>query len=177
MKIDCCLVRDLLPLYVEKLVSEKTALLIEEHLNGCAECQKELKIVSTESFKNVESENINDAVPLKKVARKFSFQMQSMAYALIILFVFLGLTITEGSDMMYNSLIMPVIGVFGYCAFRLKSLYKLPVLMLFIEAFAYTFKLINAEPYSLLIWSLIYLLFVYIGLAVAYLFHYAFRKE
>ena len=180
MKIECCLVKDILPLYAEKLVSEETASLVEEHLKECADCKKELELISTDSFIELENngnENIENAMPLKRLANKLSFRMQSMSYALIILFVFLGLTITEGSDMMYNSLIMPAVGLFGYCAFRLKSLYKLPVLMLFIEAFAYIFKLINAEPYSLLIWSLIYLLFVYIGVAVAYLFHYAFRKE
>lgn len=180
MKIECCLVKDLLPLYAENLVSEETALRVEEHLKECADCKKELELISSDSFgelKNGTDENIENAMPLKRLADKLSFRMQSMSYALIILFVFLGLTITAGSEMMYNSLIMPAVGVFGYFAFRLSSLYKLPVLLLFIEAFASVFGLLNEEWQAILMWTPIYLIFIYLGVAVTFLFHYAFRKE
>lgn len=180
MKIECCLVKDLLPLYAEKLVSEETALLVEDHLRECSNCKKELDLILSDNFGELENhsdQNIENAKPLKKLADKLSFRMQSMSYALIILFVFLGLTITAGSDMMYNSLIMPIVGVFGYFAFRLRSLYKLPVLLLFIEAFATVFGLLNEEWQSILMWTPIYLIFIYLGVAVTFLFHYAFRKE
>ena len=35
MKIDCDIVKDLLPLYTEQLVSEKSRMAIEEHLEEC----------------------------------------------------------------------------------------------------------------------------------------------
>lgn len=38
MKLDCDIVRDLLPGYVEDLVSPKTRRAVEEHLAGCAAC-------------------------------------------------------------------------------------------------------------------------------------------
>lgn len=176
MKIDCCVVRDILPLYAEKLVSEATAAIIEEHINECSSCKKELEILTADNFE-VYSENLKSAEPLKKFKHKLSLRMQSMYYALIILFVFLGLNITAGSDMMYNSLIMPLVGLFGYFAFRLKSLYKLPVLLLFIESFAVLFGVLETEWQSLIMWTPIYLIFIYLGVAVAFLFHYAFRKE
>lgn len=180
MKIDCCLVRDILPLYAEKLVSDETAKLIDEHLDCCSACKKELELISADSFeklKNDGAENVKSAEPLKKFARKLSFRMQSMYYALIILFVFLGLNITADSDMMYNSLIMPLVGLFGYFAFRLRSLYKFPVLLLFVEGFAFVFGLLNEEWQAIMMWTPIYLIFIYLGVAVAFLFHYAFRKE
>ena len=40
MKIDCDIIKDLLPLYAEGLVSEKSRRAIEEHLEGCEECKK-----------------------------------------------------------------------------------------------------------------------------------------
>lgn len=40
MKIECNIVQDLLPLYVEQLVSEKSKMEIEEHLEGCDQCRK-----------------------------------------------------------------------------------------------------------------------------------------
>ncbi len=181
MKTDCCIVCDILPLYVENMVSEETSALIKEHLRECEDCRKEAEYLSEDTFKHKEEKKFDDTqkdvVPLKKFAKKFNMQMQSMSYALIILFVFLGLSITAGSDMMYNSLIMPAVGVFGYCSFRLKALYKLPILLLFIEIFAFVFKLVETDFYSLFVWSLIYSVFIFAGVAIAYLLHFAFRKE
>ena len=180
MKIECCLVRDLLPLYAENLVSSETSELIEKHIQQCDACKNELELIKADEFddlKNYKAENVKNAEPLKKFARKLSLRMQSMYYALIIMFAFLGLNITAGSDMMYNSLIMPIVGLFGYFAFRLRSLYKLPVLLLFIEAFATVFGILGVEWQAVMMWTPIYLLFIYLGVAVAFLFHYAFRKE
>ncbi len=178
MKTDCCIIRDILPLYVENMVSDETASLVKEHISECSECSKEEEYLKADNFKNIViNEPQNDVRPLKKISKRLNMQIQSMSYALIILFVFLGLSITAGSDMMYNSLIMPAVGVFGYCSFRLKALYKLPVLLIFIEIFAFVFKLVETDFYSLFIWSLIYCVFIFIGVAIAYLLHFALRKE
>lgn len=40
-KLDCEVIKDLLPLYVEDLASPSTRKLVEEHLATCKECQKE----------------------------------------------------------------------------------------------------------------------------------------
>ena len=42
MKPECSIVRDLLPLYAEDMVSEQTARYIEEHLKDCPACRAEL---------------------------------------------------------------------------------------------------------------------------------------
>ena len=42
MKTECSIVRDLLPLYVEDMVSAETAQYMREHLQTCAECEAEL---------------------------------------------------------------------------------------------------------------------------------------
>ena len=42
MKISCDIIKDLLPLYAEDLASEDTKELVEEHLQGCENCQKTL---------------------------------------------------------------------------------------------------------------------------------------
>jgi len=181
MKIDCCAVRDLLPLYVENIVSEETAELVKEHLSECAECRDELEQLSEDNLadvRNFDRQNADEILPLKKFAKKLNVQMQSMSYVLIILFVFLGLFITEGSDMMYNSLIMPAVGIFGYYSFRFRALYKLPVILVLIEGFALLFGLVDTDIFTLIVlWSGIYGLFIYAGVAVAALFHYAFKRN
>lgn len=45
MKNECSLVRDMLPLYLENMVSEETAAFVKEHLEGCPECAAELEAV------------------------------------------------------------------------------------------------------------------------------------
>lgn len=45
MKNECSLVRDMLPLYLENMVSEETAAFVKEHLEGCSECAAELEAV------------------------------------------------------------------------------------------------------------------------------------
>lgn len=42
MKISCNVIRDLLPLYAEKLASPESGALIETHLSECADCQEVL---------------------------------------------------------------------------------------------------------------------------------------
>lgn len=39
-KINCNIIQDILPLYVDDVVSEDTKNMVEEHLNGCDECKK-----------------------------------------------------------------------------------------------------------------------------------------
>ncbi len=45
MKHQCDLIKDLLPLYAEDMVSPYTASLVEEHLAHCTDCQKELSLL------------------------------------------------------------------------------------------------------------------------------------
>ena len=42
MKNECKIVRDVLPLYLEDMVSEETADFVKEHLVKCTECSAEL---------------------------------------------------------------------------------------------------------------------------------------
>lgn len=40
-KISCNTIRDILPLYVDEVVSENTRTMVVEHLGQCAECRKQ----------------------------------------------------------------------------------------------------------------------------------------
>ena len=43
MKNECSIVRDILPLYLENMVSDETGAFVKEHLKGCSECTAELE--------------------------------------------------------------------------------------------------------------------------------------
>ena len=43
MKLECDVIRDLLPLYAEKLASPASSALVEQHLAACPACRAELE--------------------------------------------------------------------------------------------------------------------------------------
>ena len=89
MKIDCCVVRDLLPLYVENMVSDQTAEQIKQHLAECPDCQNECDSFRDNSKLDILETPVpqSDVKPFKKIVRKLNRQMNSLAYGLIIFFI------------------------------------------------------------------------------------------
>lgn len=76
MRNECNIIRDLLPLYAENMVSSDTAAFVEEHLEGCETCRKEY-----ERMKEPQpTQEISDAAPLLKLSRKMKIKrIQTMA--------------------------------------------------------------------------------------------------
>lgn len=70
MKNECNIIRDLLPLYAENMVSFDTAAFVEEHLKGCEACRKELERAK-EPQQTLER---TDAAPLFKLRKKMKLQ-------------------------------------------------------------------------------------------------------
>ena len=181
MKTECSVVRDLLPLYVEDMVSAETAAYINEHLKVCKECQAELanmkdgnEIPAIEVKSPPKSEDVK---PFKKLMKRMNRQFSMFAYTMIMFFIFLGFSFTAGENLMYNSLIMPIVGIFGYYVFRWKAVYKVPLLLLLIDLAVFAFQLVEIEFADTLGFTLIYSIFVFIGIAIAFLLHFAFKKE
>ena len=181
MKTECSIVKDLLPLYVEDMVSEETAQFVLDHLNVCADCKAEYGALMSDSpLTNIEKKsdiNTEQAKSFKTTMRRMNRQFYSLAYAALIFLIFLGFGWTGGENLMYNSLIMPVVGIFGYYVFRLKAIYKIPILLLIIDTFVCLFRLVDLDLYSAFLWTVIYSIFVFVGIAIAFLLHFAFRKE
>ena len=66
MRNECNIIRDLLPLYAENMVSSDTSDFVEEHLKGCEACRKEY-----EGIKEPQpAQEISDTAPLLKLSRK-----------------------------------------------------------------------------------------------------------
>ena len=177
MKLDCCIVRDLLPLYVENMVSDQTAEQIKQHLNECPECKNEYDSFGSTSRLDALEVPQPDAQPFKKIMRKMNRQMFALAYGLIIFFILWGFSLTGGENLMYNSVIMPIVGLFGYYVFKWKALFKMPILLLLINLLAYHLHFAEIDFVSVFPWTAIYSIFVVVGVLIAFLLHFAFRKE
>ena len=181
MKLDCCVVRDLLPLYVENMVSDQTAEQITQHLAECPDCQNEYDSFGSTSRLDVLDAPAEvpqtDAKPFKKAMRKLNRQMYGLAYGLIIFFILWGFSLTGGENLMYNSVIMPIVGLFGYYVGKWKALYKMPSLFRIINFLAYHLHFAEIDFISVFPWTAIYSIFVVVGVLIAFLLHFAFRKE
>ena len=178
MKTECSIVRDLLPLYVEDMVSAETAQFVDDHLKTCSECGAELANLKEGEMMETHRTAQEDTVkPFKKMMKKMNRQFYMLAYSLIIFFIFLGFSWTSDANLMYNSIIMPIVGIFGYYVFRWKAIWKVPVLLLFVDLFIFLFQIVEIGLADTFGWTWIYCIFVWIGILIAFLLHFAFRKE
>ena len=66
MRNECNIIRDLLPLYAENMVSSDTSDFVEEHLKGCEACRKEYE----KAKEPQPAQEISNAAPLLKLSRK-----------------------------------------------------------------------------------------------------------
>jgi hypothetical protein len=182
MKNECKIVSDLFPLYLENLVCEETEEFVENHLSECESCKKEFEALKNgddlkEVFKEDITRPVEDIKPFKKIMKKMNMQVHSISYLLIIFFIFFGFLSMDSGDVFYNSLIMPIVGVFGYIIFKFKAFYKLPILLLVINLLACILNLADVEFIDIFFWTAIFTAFVFAGIIIAFLIHFAFRKE
>lgn len=83
MKLPCCVVRDLLPLYAENLAEPQTQLLVEEHLEQCEACRQALS-----GLQPSQEAQARAAAPLKNLKRQIQRRrMRAAALAAACAFV------------------------------------------------------------------------------------------
>lgn len=83
MRNECNIILDILPLYVENMVTSDTADFVEEHLKSCEACRKEYERTREEIRPE---QKISDAAPLLKLRQKLKI-MRIQTIALTAVFV------------------------------------------------------------------------------------------
>ena len=58
MRITCDVIQDLMPSYVDGILSEDSQALVKEHMEACKECRKMLEIMKEEQGKRAGSNDI-----------------------------------------------------------------------------------------------------------------------
>ena len=171
-KISCDMCMDLLPLVKDGIASEDSRLAVENHIKDCETCRARQEGTLAESSVNVDLER-----ELGKLKRK----LQTFSAILMMFGVFFGVSLTASEGTFYNSLVMPVIGVLGYVIFRWKAAYQVPLLLLIIHFLSGALGMVRGlEELSIMgivMWVGIYSVFVEVGVLVAGLLHFAFRKD
>ncbi len=52
---ECCIVIDLMPMYIDDLASDESILYIEKHIKSCDNCKNKLLQMKNKSMKNIKS--------------------------------------------------------------------------------------------------------------------------
>lgn len=77
MRNECNIIRDILPLYIDKIVSEDTISFVEEHLEKCVACRAELENMKAPNAleKAISDAPKNDAAQLKAFKKRWYRQI------------------------------------------------------------------------------------------------------
>lgn len=166
-EISCGLCRDLIPLVKDGVASEESAQAVLHHMETCEACR--------EAYGNGAA-----TAPAHEHAIRGIMRRLRIFLAMLLMFgILFGLSLTAGSGIFYNVVLMPMIGAVGYYLFQGRAVYILPVLLTVTHAVTNLLGMGNEqlELYSLLMWSLLYSLFALLGVIIAALLHFVFRKE
>ncbi len=116
--INCDIVKDLLPLYHDKVVNDSTAIAVEEHLNSCENCSREYDSLCTELSENLSSEKKGVKALLKSIKHKglikgITIAVLCFAVLLSSFFVLTQVPVkTISSDNLYANRVYKCDGVF-----------------------------------------------------------------
>ena len=105
MKKECSIVRDVLPLYLENMVSEDTAVFVKEHLENCSDCAAEFECLK--SGKQIDEaktlQRKHDAEVIKAVSKKIAKRTFKAVAIVCLVFVVLFSAV-----LLYTSIDYPV---------------------------------------------------------------------
>lgn len=170
-QITCDICRDLLPLVQDGVASADSEAAVRRHVKECGECGA------------IFDGKVVPAVPASESPRALLRVKRWLngVYAALMLFgIYFGLSLTAGEDMFLNCVIMPVVGVFGYLAFRWKSLFTVPVILVILNVILNILGVYNTAELGFaetMAYTIIYLPFVLAGIVIAVLLHFAFGKK
>ena len=94
MKNECSIVRDILPLYLENMVSDETGAFVKEHLKGCPECTAELEAlkagpkvekIGNEMRDSLEAEVMKSMKATRKKFRKKAYRVAAVIAGIFII--------------------------------------------------------------------------------------------
>lgn len=85
-EINCNIVRDILPLYVDDVVCDDTKILVEEHLEHCEDCQKELeKLMRDIVLPSSADIQLQEAQTLKKFKKRMNWRQRMIAFISVLM--------------------------------------------------------------------------------------------
>lgn len=104
--MNCNIIKDILPLYVDNVVGEDTKKLVEAHLENCEACRKEAALLKKEvMIPESQAARVQDAEPLKAFKKKW--RNKKAIVSLLSVVVAVGIMIGLLSFMTYHYSVVP----------------------------------------------------------------------
>ena len=98
MKIPCSVIRDLLPLYAEKMVEPETENLVAEHLADCSDCREKLSAMKEKAEPAIET--AKPLLNLKKQIRRRRWRAVAIAALCVFIILFTSFYHTSKMNML-----------------------------------------------------------------------------
>ena len=99
-KIGCSIAKDLLPLYIEGILSEETAQVVEMHLQTCESCKKDFEIMRQDfvfpSAPKIQEEN-------EKILKELKHQLKIKRILTAVVAVFVTIAVIISGYMVYTN--------------------------------------------------------------------------
>ena len=96
MKISCDVARDLMPLYVDDILSEDSVALVLDHTRECGSCRTELERLAGAQLSDSVAETIDEDISLydslRKIRRRMSLRQQLTVLITVAVIVIIGAT-------------------------------------------------------------------------------------
>lgn len=168
-KISCDLCLDLMPLVRDGIAAEDSRQAVEAHIENCESCRS--------IWQGSDAPMPHTDVILEKTSRR----LRLLWGFLLMLCTIIGLELTNGSGVFYNTLVMPAAGILGYLFFGKRAVINVPVLLLITHFVTNTFHFAAGDDhlriFDVLFYTVIYSLIALLGVGLAALVHGAFRRE
>ena len=168
-EINCEMCMDLMPLVQDGVASDSSRAAVQAHICTCPACR---------ALYEGEAPAPSDG---RELARRIQKKAQIFSAMVLMFCIYFGLSLTASSELFYNALIMPLIGILGYYLFRWRAVYTVPLLLLLTHFLLNPTGLLRGTQHlmlaDLLLWTGIYALFALLGVVIAGLLHFVFRRE
>ncbi len=109
MKISCEIIKDLLPLYYDRVCSDETKTMVEEHLACCAECRAALREMEDAFSIEDTEQNLKQAEAIQHLSKRWKKGMTksvlmgvltailAVALLFLVLYLFVGFRIVSAA--------------------------------------------------------------------------------
>lgn len=175
MRVSCDVILDLIPLVKDNVASDESSRIVKEHIKSCKKCKAEF-----ETFESINLQELN--LKGEKIIFSIKRSIFITQIAILIIGAILGVALSDSASMFYNFTIMPLIGCISL--FALKEKWYLTPIVVFILTYLRQIAIHVFSDgfcwdilYDGLYYSTIYIILVGIGVIIARLFMFAFKKE
>lgn len=175
MRVSCDVILDLIPLVKDGVASDESCRIVNEHIKSCKKCKAEF-----ETFESINLQELN--LKDEKIIFSIKRSVFITQIAILIIGAILGVALSDSASMFYNFMIMPLIG--GISLFALKEKWYLTPIAIFILTYLRQIAIHVFSDgfcwdmlYDGLYYSIIYIILVGLGVIIARLFIFAFKKK